>query len=270
MTKLTGKLCFLQKRTVALIFVGVAVVVLLCLEVFRPVFSDDPTTQGVISMTVTRGIGAAVFLVVLMTLGYNVVRPRFSSVRKALLLCLPAMLVAVNNAPLIGLFTGKVTVTGTGEQLAWFLAACTAIGLFEELAFRGVVLLLIAEKRRATRKDLLVSILLSSAVFGALHLVNVLVGSDPGAVFLQIGYSFLIGAMCAVVLFKTANIWLCVLLHAVYDVGGTMVGEIAIGRMWDTPTVILTTVLALATVAFYVTVFVRMKPSELDRIYQKN
>lgn len=262
-----NKSTFQRKRTVSLIVIAVAVILLLLIELGKPVFSEDPVLQDTVTLTLTRGIGAVVFLSVLLTLGYRVLRPLPRPLGQSLLFCVPALLVAINNAPLIGLCTGAVTLSASREQVIWFLAECLAIGLFEELAFRGTVLLMIAEKRRASRKDLFVSILLSSAVFGAVHLVNIFMGSSPAAVLLQIGYSFLIGAMCAVVLFKTANVWLCVLLHAVYDVGGNMVGKIATGHMWDTPTVVLTAVLAALTVAFYVAAFVRMKPEEVARIY---
>ncbi len=253
-------------RAVSLAIVGAAVLALLYMEVAKPTFSANPVTQGLITMTLTRSIGAVVFLVVLLTLGYRVVNPLAKPMGRALLFCMPAALVAINNAPLLGLAWGQVTVTGTAGQIGWFVAESLAIGLFEELAFRGVALLVITERRHATRMELFRGIVLSSAVFGLLHLTNLLT-SSPGAVFLQMGYSFLIGAMCAMVLFKTANIWLCVLLHAVYDVGGNMLGKIAEGRMWNTPTVVITAVLGVATAVFYVVAFLRMKPEEVKRIW---
>lgn len=257
------------RRTVSLAVIGLSVVVLLWLEICKPVLSDDPVTQGLMAMTLTRGIGALVFFVLLLTLGYRVIHPFVKPVGRSLLWAVPALIVAVNNAPWLGLASGAITVTGTPEQIAWFLGESLAIGLFEELAFRGVVLLMIAERRHATRWDLLRAILLSSAIFAALHLTNLLSGSAPGAVLLQLGYSFLIGAMCAVVLFKTANIWLCVILHAVYDVGGNMVGKIATGQMWDTPTIVITAVLGVATAVFYIVAFLRMRPAETDRLWTR-
>ena len=151
--------------------------------------------------------------------------------------------------------------------MMWFILECLCIGLFEEAAFRGVVLLMVAEKRRGSRKDLFVSIILSSAVFGAIHLVNIFTGANPGAVILQIGYSFLIGAMCSVVLFKTANIWLCVALHAIYDFCGHLMPTLGTGSWWDTPTVVITVILAVFTVVFYVAALWRIDPIELDRLY---
>lgn len=258
-----------RRRTVSLILTGASVVALLYLEIARPAFSADPVTRDMINMTLTRGIGALVFFVTLLALAYRVTDPRLKPVGRAWLFCLPALLVAVNNIPWLGLLSGRVTITGSAGQIAWFLAESLAIGLFEELAFRGVVLLMLTEKRHASRADLLRGILLSSAIFGLVHLTNLLMGADPAAVLLQLGYSFLIGAMCAVVLFKTANIWLCVLIHAVYDVGGNMVGRVATGRLWDTPTVVITAILGVATAAFYILAFLRMDARETARIWRR-
>ena len=197
-----------HKRAVCLAVVFVSLACLLYMELAPAVglpeirFSSDETMQRLVYMSLTRLLGAAAFLAVLITLGYRVLNPLRKPFGKALVFCIPAFLVAVNNAPLLGLATGTVYFTHTGWYLFWFIVECVAIGAFEELAFRGTVLLMITEKRRRTTGDLVIAILLSSAVFAVVHMVNLLVGADPGAVFLQIGYSFLIGAMCAVVLFE--------------------------------------------------------------------
>lgn len=256
-------------RKAAMILTLVGMAVLVYFEVGKPVLSEDETLQRLYTMTVTRGVGAVVFFAILLSMGYQVLNPIRKPFGKALLFCIPAFLVAVNNMPILPLIRGDVSfVRGEPWYVLWFVLECLAIGLFEEAAFRGVALLFLAEKRRRTRKGLFVSIILSSAVFGVIHLANILAGASPGAVILQIGYSFLIGAMCSVVLFKTANIWICVLLHAVYDFGGNLTPTLATGARWDTATVILTAVLAVATTAFYVIAFIKMDPKETERLYQ--
>ena len=152
--------------------------------------------------------------------------------------------------------------------ILWFVAECLAIGLFEELAFRGVIFLMFAERRYTTRKGLFWSLILSSAVFGGVHLINLLAGAGIGGVILQIGYSFLIGAMCSVVLLKTRNIWLCVVLHAVYDFCGNLMPILGGGTWWDTPTVIFTAVLAVATTVYLVWQFFKLDPDEVGQIFK--
>ena len=263
----TKKPTFSRKIAMALTLVGMAV--LLWFEVGKPVLSADETLQRLYTMTITRGVGAVVFFAILINLGYKVLNPVRKPLGKALLFCFPAALVVVNNMPILSMVWGDAYfIHGEPWYILWFSLECLAIGLFEEAAFRGVALLLIAEKRRTTKKGLFMSIVLSSAVFGVIHLANILAGASPGAVILQIGYSFLIGAMCSVVLFKTGNLWLCVILHAVYDFSGNLMPTLGAGTWWDTPTVIVTVILAVFTTLFYVIAFVKMDPKETERLYQ--
>lgn len=252
----------------AVIAVGVGL--LLWFEFGKPVLAEDELLSELMTMTLTRCIGAVVFLVILVYRGFRVLNPFRKGTLRALLFSLPAWAVVINNAPILSALRGDAyLVHAEPIYIAWFAAECLSIGLFEELAFRGVILLSLAEDRRKTRLDLFVCIILSSAVFGAVHLANLLAGAGAGAVLRQIGYSFLIGAMCSVVLYRTRNIWLCVLLHAVYDFSGSLMPTLGAGRWWDTPTVVFTVILALAVTIFYVIALWRTPPQSLERIYQK-
>ena len=125
---------------------------------------------------------------------------------------------------------------------------------------------MLAEKRCKTKRGLLISILLTSAVFGLLHLVNLAQSGLP-AVLRQIGYSFLIGAMCSVVLIKTHNLWLCVLLHAVFDFGGKLIDTLGVGKIWTPPAILITTVLAVLTTLYLTCLFFRPDPVPFEEIY---
>ena len=219
-------------------------------------------------MTLTRSIGAVVFLVLLLGEGYRVLNPLQKPFWRSLLFTLPPFLVVVNNMPILSLLWGDAYIVPSAPAYwVWFSLECLAIGLFEELAFRGVILPMLAEKRHTTRKGLFWSLILTSAVFGAVHLANVLLGAGLGGVILQIGYSFLIGAMCSVVLLKTRNIWLCVILHALYDFCGTLVPTLGAGTWWDTPTVVFTVLLAVATTAYLTWQFFTLDMDRVKEIY---
>lgn len=256
-------------RKVCLAIIGIAVPILLYLEFVKPQLTEDPVLAPLINMTLTRGIGAMVFLVLLLNEGYHVLHPFQKPFWRSLLFTLPPFLVVVNNMPLLSMIWGDAYVVHSAPVYwVWFALECLAIGLFEELAFRGVIFLMFAEKRHATRKGLFWSLVLTSAVFGAVHLVNVLMGAGIGAVILQIGYSFLIGAMCSVVLLKTRNIWICVALHAIYDFCGTMMPTLGGGTWWDTPTVIFTAVLAVVTAIYLIRQFFVLDLSRVEEIYR--
>ena len=246
-----------------------AIPLLLWLEVGKPTITEDAVLAPLVSMTITRLIGAAVFLVLLLYEGYRVVDPLQKPFLKSLLFTLPPFLVVVNNLPILSMMWGDAyLVYNAPVYLLWFAAECVAIGLFEELAFRGVIFLMFAEKRYTTRRGLFWSLILSSAVFGGVHLINLLAGGGIGSVILQIGYSFLIGAMCSVVLLKTRNIWLCVALHAIYDFCGTLMPTLGAGTWWDTPTVIFTALLAVATAVYLIWQFFKLDLHEVEKIFK--
>ena len=250
-------------------FVAIAVAAPLLLWIeYGPPLTADEVLLPLVQMSLTRTIAAAVFLVILLSQGYRVLNPIRAPLLKSLLWTIPPFLVVVNNMPILSMLRGDAYIVHSGAVYwLWFAFECLAIGLFEEIAFHGVILLRLAEGRRTTHKGLLISILLSSAVFGAMHAVNLFVGANPGAVLMQIGYSFLIGAMCSVVLFKTANLWLCVTLHAVSDFCGSLMPTLGAGSWWDTPTVVFTAVLAVAVTVYMIVLFARMDPRETDRMY---
>lgn len=258
-------------RKVCLAIIFLSVPLLLWLELGKPTLSADPVLAPLISMTLTRGIGAVVFFALLLYEGYRVLNPLQKPFFRSLLFTIPPLLVVVNNMPILSMLLGDAYLVHTAPvYLVWFAAECLAIGLFEELAFRGVIFLLFAEKRHTTRKGLFWSLILTSAVFGAVHLVNILAGAGIGGVILQIGYSFLIGAMCSVVLLKTRNVWLCVLLHAIYDFCGTLMPTLGAGTWWDTPTVIFTAVLAVVTAAYLIWQFFRLDLDEVGEIFPES
>ena len=181
-----------------------------------PVYSSDETLQTLIKSIVTRGLGSIIFLALTVFLGFRICH---KPLKGWWLAVLPSLAVVVNNLPIIALADGSARVERT-ELLPLFLLECLLIGLFEELAFRGTLFLAILEKRRTTTRQIFVTSFVSSALFGLVHLANLLEGAGVGSTFLQVGYSFLIGGMCTIVLLKTANILFCILLHAIFDVGG--------------------------------------------------
>jgi hypothetical protein len=95
-------------------------------------------------------------------------------------------------------------------------------------------------------------------------------GGGIGGVLLQVGYSFLIGGMCAIVLLYTRCIWLCVALHAIYDFGGFMIPTLGTGVIWDPITVVITTILGVFALVFMLFWLKKITPAQVEEIYSKN
>lgn len=251
-----------NKRKICLSVAFAAMLLLLLCEIFSPSalleLEDGSRLATSLEMTLTRFLGGVAFLAMLIHLGYKVLNPIKSPFWHSLLISLPAFLIAVNNFPFSAVISGKARVTEGVPMLLLLLLECMMVGLFEEMAFRGVIFLGILKKRPEDKIWAFTSIALSSVIFGLVHLVN-LIESSPAAVFMQIGYSALIGAMCAVVLMKTANIWLCVVIHGLYNFAGAVIPRMGEGRVWDTFTVVLTIVVSLAVLAYMVVWFLKGK-----------
>ncbi len=255
-------------RKVAIAVLAVSIAVMVFLEYFPIAFSSDEKLSGIIRMTLTRAIGSLTFTVLLIYLGYRVHNIR--GFGRQLLFALPCFAVVINNLPIFALISGTAQVTAPTAHIVWFVLQCIFIGIFEETVFRGVVFLILLERRRDTTKQIFWCTVLSSAIFGGIHLINLLGGAAPGPTLLQVGYSFLVGGMCAVVLLKTRNIWLCALLHAIYDVCGLLLPSLGQGSWWDAPTVIFTAVLATATAVYIVIALWRIKPQEVRPIFEND
>ena len=261
----------LDKRKVCIAITLVAIIVLLLCEIVgvERFFSGNADEKLIASveMTITRAVGGVVFLTMLAYLGYKVIDPLKKPFWRGALVCLPALAVAINNFPIQPVASGLASITASPLRLVLWAAECFMVAFFEETCFRGVVFLGFLNKRRYTAWGRFLAIVFSSAVFAVVHLINVFLGTPLPAVILQIGYSFLIGAMCSVVLIKTSNIWVCVLLHAIYNFGGAIIDKCGEGKIWNPVSITLTAVVAVAVTAYMTVVFFKIKGKEVDRLY---
>ena len=244
------------------------VLALLAVEIaFRVLEISAPTELNAYNAAV-RFIGGAVCIIFMYEFSFNYVLDlRGNRRRIALLAILPAFVVAVNNFPFVSFLSGDCTIkAGTVEILVYALF-CLSVGFFEELAFRGCVLMFLLRKRCETKWEIFAAIFLSSVVFGLIHLVN-LFTSSPAAVLLQIGYSALIGGLCSLVLLTTGNIWVCVALHSIYNFAGGIVPEFGSGAIWTAPEVTLTAVLAIIVTVYSVWLFIKLPVSRAKELYK--
>lgn len=242
-----------------------AAVLFVVYTVVDPKLSADDTTQNLLRSTLSRVLGSAVFLFVLL---YQRNRLFAKPTAACLPAFLPALAVVVNNFPILSAASGDAYLTRP-ELVPLFALDAWMIGVFEEIAFRGVLFPLLLENRRGTTRQIFRTTVAVSAVFGLVHLVNLIEGAGIGPTLLQVGYSFLIGGMCSIVLLKSGNLLLCILLHAVYDFCGGLYPALGAGSWWDTPTVIWTAVLGTAVFVWMMRILMHIKPEEADRLYRK-
>lgn len=224
-------------------------------------------TEGeLINMLITRLLGGAAFLILAFYCKYEL----FSFSLKDMKYAIVAFIVALNNLPFLSLLSGKAVVDAKIYQILLLFFECMAVGFFEECAFRGFVLPAVMEKRRKNTKDIFVSVLITSGVFAIVHLINIFT-SSPAAVILQIGYSFLIGAMCAVVFLYTGNILVCVFIHGLFNFMGAIVPTYGHGLIiWDhVPTIVITVIIGVIAAVFYIFAFIKYDVNKTERLYKK-
>ncbi len=229
-------------------------------------FIKDSVSLELLSQSVIRIVLSVVGIVYIFKYGFQRLFKGYFGVL-SLVMALPALLVAVNNAPIIALANGQMQVVATPSQTALYFLFCLSVGVFEEVIFRGIIFPLSLMATKKTKFNVFWAVALSSCVFAVVHVVNLFSGSSVGAVALQVGYTFLIGAMCAISLCITGNLFVCILLHTVYDLGGMLItAKIAVGYQWNTPTIIITAVLGIIVCGYMLFIALSSKPERVNRL----
>lgn len=163
------------------------------------------------------------------------------SFTRVLVWSLPCFMVALVNFPYTALINGTASISRT-DLIGLYILYVFGIALMEELVFRGVLFMLFEDIFRNNRHKPLLTVLVTSGIFSLFHLTNLFVGADIGYTLLQCLYTFLIGAMLAVVMLKGHNLWLAIIIHLLFDFGGLLIIHIGSGDPWDLTFWILTIV----------------------------
>lgn len=115
-----------------------------------------------------------------------------------------------------------ITMFSTGEFVKLsttvnLIIYCIFIGIVEEFLCRGWVLNEFLERFSSNKKEKIVSIILSSLVFGLIHYFNLFFSGTFLNTTIQVINAGVSGVFLALVYYKTKNIWLVVASHAYWD-----------------------------------------------------
>lgn len=169
------------------------------------------------------------------------------------LIIVPFLIVVINNFPILPLIQGKVFFNVESNFLRWICYLCAVFGgvFLEEITFRGIIFPVLYKYFRKKKNGVFLSVFISSALFGIVHLFNLLAGAGIGSVVMQIGYSLLIGGMCSIAFLKTGNFYNAILLHFIFNIGGMLYDQNMIaGNIWTTQNILLTAILAVVVTVF--------------------
>jgi membrane protease YdiL (CAAX protease family) len=118
-------------------------------------------------------------------------------------------------------------------QITFFALFAFAIGFAEEVIVRGIFLRIFLPKGR------LYAVLMSSLIFGLMHLGNLLIGADLGSTLTQVVYATLIGIAFAGVLSYGRSIWPLIVIHALVDFFPMLSGPVADNSQMDILSVLI-------------------------------
>ena len=236
--------------------VFITTIVLLIIVVFSLYYSvitpfSEAQYNKMLFETLIRLGGSLVFIYLLIRFGYKEMFS-FPVNKEILIISLLAFIIAINNYPISAVLHGRYEITESSTMYFMFALDSLSIGVFEELVFRGIILLELIYVFKKTKMGNLKAILVSAMIFGGIHLLNLFSGGGVGPTLLQVGYTFLMGLMWAVVYLKTRNLWIVALLHALYNYFGMIMFKLgSIDNRYDTVTIIVTVSLALLACAYY-------------------
>ncbi len=132
-------------------------------------------------------------------------------------------------APLPMLAIVAINLLGTNWAALAFTPAATAgwlgynlsVGLFEEMLLRGVCFCLLAQAWKNRRNGLLLAAVMQGAIFGLLHLIN-LVHAPVLDTVSQTVYATLLGIGFAGMTVFCRSIWPAIFVHTAINLAGSM------------------------------------------------
>ena len=184
------------------------------------------------SIYVSRFIFSLIFTVLLLLFGFKKLFYNFSI--KGLVKCIPAFFIAVSIFPIYSVIKGDIVFTDKFlPRLVEYFISTFSIALVEELAFRGIIFILLIKIFSEKKHSVILTVFVSSLIFALVHYVNVL--SSPFlTVTLQVLYCLFTGAVFTFSLVLTKNIFVPIILHFLLDIGGLITQTdyfLAVGNM---------------------------------------
>ncbi|PKM69411.1 MAG: CPBP family intramembrane metalloprotease, partial [Firmicutes bacterium HGW-Firmicutes-18] len=147
---------------------------------------------------------------------------------KQLWLMWPLLALSVVNG--LDVFTGTLVIDGSKPVLiVLYTLLYISVGFVEEILFRGVMMTVMVQKWGTTRKGIYKAVIVSSILFGLLHLVNFAMGRySLLAAVTQTGYALFFGVFFGACMLRNNSIWPVIFGHTLFDFFGAL-NAIAVG-----------------------------------------
>lgn len=109
------------------------------------------------------------------------------------------------------------------QKIILFVMMTLLVGFVEEVLFRGIVLKIILNKYGSSKVGIIISVIISSFVFGLAHIVTLMI--HPQLIMYtvtQIIYCTLAGVLFSVVYLRCKNIFSLIILHFLVDMSSLL------------------------------------------------
>lgn len=209
-------------------------------------------------------IGGMVFVVLMYDTGYKLFRFKKELLYSSLIVIIPGLIIGFNNFPISAYLNDRFIMNTSQLYVYLYLLQSFTTAFFEEVIFRGIIFFVIIQRLPNTKDGLFKAIIISSAIFGLTHLLNLTAGAGITSTLLQVAYSFLMGMMWAVVFIKTRNILYPIILHGVYNFFGNVLYKTGtVINRYDTATLVITSVLAVLAIVYYYLQYTKIDVDEV-------
>lgn len=126
-----------------------------------------------------------------------------------LLFCIPMVIVALSN------LRYGIHINDSLLQIVLISLEAIGVGFAEEMLFRSFLM------KAIMNKSTTLAIVISSTIFGGIHIFNLLYGADIIMTLAQVVYAAFLGLMFSLFFYRTNNIIPCMICHSVINMTNT-------------------------------------------------
>ncbi len=200
----------------------------------------------------------------LLRMGY-IFSPRRAGFRACLLPTLPIAIYYTLALLSIAILYSDMPLR-SGSEILWYVLCMLAIGITEELVFRGLITRMLYDRYGHTSVGVWLSVLTSSLLFGLVHLINASSGAALSGVLIQVVAATALGMCFSAIYLRTGSLWTVALLHSYMDFCALMdSGIYDLGSITETLSNYDLSNLVAAVVYGALALFL-LRPSQLQRI----
>jgi hypothetical protein len=257
----------MKHKKLLIFFVSSSLLTILVIHLLGIVSFSDSLSREMISDTSIRLVFGILLVILMYYMGYSLFKKPSKSWIGVVIIIVPGIIIAINNFPISAYLANRITITEPIHAIYLYAIECLSIGLLEETVFRGIILMVLLQRVPQTKNGYFMAIVISSAFFGIIHLLNLFHSASVSATLLQVSYSFLMGIMWGVIYLATQNLIFSIILHAMYDFFGQVLFRFGtVTNRFDFITILITSIFAVIAVIFYLRVFIKIKENEIKSL----